>query len=571
MRLLDALKPAASLLLSLSRDLFARSPVILLSTVGAGVIAQLARMLAFLLPLKIVLLASSNTVPSYMRRVPGGEQLSLESWISLLVLVSVICYIASVSLEGVISKLQSGLSIKIVNTAPAHVENRDKSVPYILRQVHVALVALSFLIIATVAVSTVMAMVAGVMVVTVCLMLALSVICYEQFSGFRQALNANPKQFVAHISSAVFLIGFSAVLFGVLVGPGVPAIKALMALILLRICTNMLQALWSSGKALYDRESEASQLFLGKKISHTTSSRDQYEKWLASSEGDAQFIVDCMGELAPPGGVRTWAWLGNSGRVSRTIVLIDQESRWSYAIRSVTGARLSGVSRYRTVERDLVAHELVPPPVGVGQVGRFHSLVFDIREYGSSVASPELQSEWAARLWSVMPDADITGSDVKTRGKWHETLSSTVLTTISVGIATESGRLVLRELASRWSVIVALLDTLPVCYAVPASSELLVSCRRTGRLANLAWEDWMLLPVGVVLSATRPKFDMALTWESAAASRPLLSDVSMEMRKLAALSGRFVAYHRRGDYAELPALAAEMLSLLDSSITDSGY
>ncbi|QKK02413.1 MAG: hypothetical protein HND55_06980 [Pseudomonadota bacterium] len=297
------------------RNLGRASPASLVIVVSALGLARILSLLAFFLPLKVILLAGSDGVPSYSRLLISPETKSV--WILGLAVLSVVAYGLTLWLDSIANRLASAASGQVVaNANEIGVTERDRQYVthfyYRMAEVGSGLVFFA----------------ASMMVVgTINLFLLLAIVLYMAGCGMLTAAAVGPsgrrlapavtryvldktEDYVRLVASLAFLLGFGVILMPFLLGNGPNILLAILAVLILRQAFNALtEALIWFRRLWLDRDRSNPLVFRSRVQGDAASTTDQVFRQRFALDRRNRLVADRLAMSGCPTNALTVSWM----------------------------------------------------------------------------------------------------------------------------------------------------------------------------------------------------------------------------------------------------------------------
>ena len=235
-------------------------PALSLVVVVISVTAKITNMIAFLLPLKVILLAGSDGVPRYFRFFVDPEQ-KLQ-WIVILSLVAIVAYIVTLILESLDRRFcENGAEAMVSYSNQMAVMANQAGMSFKVFSGFTGLAAdISFIFAGMVLVGLLLPTVAQVFLSLALAFYLLSAILLRDAGGQAGAfiprtavqkwIGKKDKQYVSILTSVTFLSSFLVILYPYVVGEGPNIIISLIAFIVLRKVIGSISGLIGSAVKL---------------------------------------------------------------------------------------------------------------------------------------------------------------------------------------------------------------------------------------------------------------------------------------------------------------------------------
>lgn len=232
--------------------LFQLIPGLAATVIYTALVSRITRMLAFLLPLKVILLAGSNGVPGYFHPFVGPDQKDLA--VAILATLSIACYFANLICDTLTRKVseRGGDKLMAVSASMSVISNQRAEVSgYFGRFTNVAALAL-FAVISIALLLWVHPLLASVLLAFIAVSLLFTALVVRRSADHTRGKLAtyvadNTGSYVGILSSMAFLIGFLAILYPLLSKQHANMLYSIIAVFVMR---QMLSAVSKVAKEL---------------------------------------------------------------------------------------------------------------------------------------------------------------------------------------------------------------------------------------------------------------------------------------------------------------------------------
>lgn len=569
--MLGGLQPAARWLLSLSRRLIRVVPGFTLYSVAATLVSQLALLLAFVLPLKVILLLGSEGIPRYFPE--QFKAFDRQTLILALSGLAMLLFLMHLLAERFISACVAVGSRRLLSRSSKMVlfESQDDMAAKAYQRFSRSLASLVFLgfftplllwlnpFLATAFFAYMLIAMAG------CVLLALL------SPAFHKRWMEKGSQIATLLSGVGFLLCFGYIVAEFLWFEAPSVLVAVVCLLLLRQLFRHSVNFVNDSLALIDKRRQLSALFFhGQRlIEPPRHGFDGVWALIEPATRDGwllQALVDTTGRSLVIKHVR-WLQLGVPDVIAFRVVACDGGREDCFLVKAYESNRSAMAKHEATL---LVAQKGLPTLelLGVTDVeGRFHCHVFDLDN-----ARQALGKNWPVRsevarssLLACTPDKELTARFRRSKPCLAQRMERDVLRRMRCLLESPAHLEALGLFEEEFDSIQQLIGGLPMVYVNPDIRRGLVMSDDSGRVLVCHWSRWSLEPIGSGWPIDERA--IALLKEAhavAAAQRPDMTGVAVLHLELVALLFAFEKSCKQQDYYG----AAELLSRVNSTYAD---
>lgn len=532
--------------------------------------SQIASILAFLLPLKVIILLGSERVPSYFPLV------FLEYEKSFLIVglgaAALFFFILHLLLEWLITRLAIIGALRLI----AHsrkltlFESQEQLLAKAYQRFAGAIASAVFIGLALLALSWVYPLQA-IVVVSYCAVVLLSLVIIQRLFGvWRDEHAGDFVRLVGLLASVGFFVTFATIIFDVLMGSQVSLLWAIIALLLVRQLFRRLASLVGEVSTLYSQRLQLNalifheHLYAGKPIAE-----DSKGAW-ALAEPDICFnwlnplLEREAGPLAVLPEIR-WVQSGISD-VLTGIVHINSEPKRTYLVKLFAKNR-GALSRHEASLLTIMRHAKEPLPrlCLVEQVESFSCHLFEWPMVGK--LEPRLVKREAfrvsARLFGIHPLPSLVALYTRSRPMLWQRLDDMQLTRLRLFAQGRDVEL-LGLFASALPSIKKRLEAMPLAIVTPELSADALWVDSQNGIWSSHWGRWTLEPVGAgwpVNEKTMPLLPQAFL--QAQKERSDLRALTSKHVELAALTFAFDKACQRQAYCTARDLIRAILEVCE--------
>lgn len=483
--------------------------------IGSG---RITNILAFFLPLKVILLAGSEGVPRYFQAFIEVDQKM--HWVIWLTVAAFVSFIVTQVLERIASRMASvaGAEVAAAASELSVVSNQDaQAQAYFGRICSVA----AYLLFMVVGFAVGMALNAPVFLIVVT-MLALLFVCLcwifytEGTDGWggrvRKFSEENPRDITRIISSAGFLVGFLVILHPFVLGEGQNILIAILSVVLLRQTLNVLPSIVSEAVSLSTSRHKVDALvfpqvhFQAPERKERRSVRDVFDK--PNRETDIRRLLVASG-FDVKGVEVIWADCAIRGLITfRACAERAQSENRQYFQLQVFP---QPVAKRLEDEQFLFSHVSrqalnAPEVVGMFSKAGFECQLTEFGEGGSIRTAdwPVFQQTLLRQHWSCVPPDNLVRAFASSRGFLGARLSGDLVARLEVAADSEADVDALATFESRLPEIQRLVNRMPVYVHNTHLNRGNLAQKPDGEVLVMSWSAWTLEPIGAVLPRRAP-------------------------------------------------------------------
>lgn len=542
-------------LLSLGRRFLRVVPFLTLYSVAATLLSQLTLLLAFVLPLKVILLLGSDGIPRYFPE--QFKEFDRQSLILALSALAIVLYVVHLVAERVISICVANGSQKLLVRSRKMVlfENQDEMAAKSYQRFSRGLASVVFIVAFVPLLVWLNLYLAGIFVSYAVLAVAVCLVLARFNKGFESLWLSGRNRVPALLGSVGFLLCFAFMVaeFLWLVAPSV--LVAVVCLLLLRQLFKHLVSIVNDVVALVEKRRQLSALFFhGQRLLEAPrhGSDGLWSKVEPSIRDEwlGQALVDATGHRFVISAVR-WLQLGVADVIAYRVVAAYGEKEQCFLVKLYEHNR-SAMAKH---EASLLAEQNGLPSlqlIGVTDVAsRYHCHVFALDS-----ARQALGKKWPVRcevarttLLACQPNEDLTAMFRRSKPCLAQRMERDVLRRMRCLLSDASHLKALDTYEINFDAIRALLSSLPLAYVNPDIRRGLVMLDDFNQVLVCHWARWSLEPVG----CGWPVDDRAMgllkeAWTLATSQRTDMAGVTLQQLKLSALLYAFEKCYKQQDY-----------------------
>ena len=518
MNLLSEMRALTVWLVSALVTLSRARPVATWTVVSMVGLGRITNILAFFLPLKVILLAGSDGVPRYFQAFIDPEQKT--TWIIWLTVAAFVSFIVTLVLERSASRTASvaGAEVAAAASELSIVNNQDAQAQAYFGRIGGVAAYLLFMVVGFL----------GGLLLNPPVFLAVAGLLGLQFlfswwvlrpAGARgwvhrvQAFaDENPRDFTKILSSTGFLIGFLVILYPFVLGDGQNILIAILSVVLLRQTLNVLPSTVGDSVSLVRSRHKVDALvfpqvhFQAPERKDRRAVRDAFRK--CDREADVRGLLTSNG-LEVQGVEVTWADCAIRGLITFTAhaELSDSESTRYFQLQVFAPQVVSRLEDEQFLFRHLPRQALNAPDV----VGSFSKSSFacQLMEFGdgrgiTAADWPAAQEVLLLSHWSCVPPDGLLQAFASSRGFLAKRLNGDVVARMEVAADSAADVDALATFESRLPEIQGLLNQMPVYVQNSYLNRGNLARQSNGELLVMSWSAWTLEPIGAVLPRRAP-------------------------------------------------------------------
>lgn len=528
-------------------------------------VSQIALLLAFFLPLKVVILLGSSTTPRYF----PDMFLAMERQTLIIVLSSaaVVCYVIYLLAESLIRSV-SGFGA-------SQLQRRSEKMALFENQADVAVTAYQrytqalasgvFIILALIILSNYYPALALLTLGYSAFAFVLFVILFNISTHVQELLYTKINPLMQITGGIGFLLGFAYLVADSLLWTPPGLIVAIISLLLVRQALNRGAALISDVSGLFRQRLKLNALFLHGHVLEHASTRQDTDYWtlLDKKRRDQWLSVLLDKHCGETVKVDESAWT-QSGVANITALAVN--SRYFVKIFN-TGRRTQAIHE-ATLLTEIEGGKLPALPLlGVDRIAGFNCHVFDDYNGNSKSLLRIIKSEVRAilgMLWGIEPPASLVDRYQRSRLMLVQRLTDDMLIRLRWVVVKNEHQAQATDMSDRLDEIKAILSSLPLCIHNPDVRVDTIAVRKDGASVVTHWGRWSLEPLGAGWP-TREADLRAIPrmLATAAETRPSLRQVSPAHVRLAALMFSFDALYQAQSYHAALDLMPGILACLE--------
>ncbi|MCE9662537.1 hypothetical protein LY622_03700 [Halomonas sp. M5N1S17] len=556
------------------KKFFKLVPLPTMIVVVLTLVSQFSRMLAFFLPLKVIILIGSTGIPRYFP--DSWAAFDRDVLVVTLSLATVFFYAVSLLSEKLLSYTAEKGAAGVVQGTNKLVlfTNQDE----VASQAYQKLAAGLATGVLTIVIALLFAFIYPTFLFAA-LIYVLSASAFVSLMG-RNAESRNELQLKAATLSGLlsgigFMFLFAFMVVDFLLWEGVGFIVAIISLLLSRQLLTRLDgvikdAIWLSGKRLQVNAIFFTGHRLEKMPEHSRNKK--FWNFLSLSEGSesllpvlSQIKGEELGEDAQI--ACRWTQSGLVDVLAFEVELKEPEGVIERYLLKVFGKRQRKAAMSEADILSSATGHLLPVPelVYIGQIEGFDVHLFRLPEWCAPgrCAATKVQIEWLAKYWQVEPDRTLANRYQRSHPLLQHRLGVKMLERLAAVAGDSDDKTSIAQTKDRFEDILEELNLLPLALINPGVPKDLSFVSETGELLQTHVGNWSLEPIGVGLpcaDAWLPNLKDML--EEAGEKRDSLLSIPPERAHLCACCSAFEQHFNKQRYADAISLLPVILGCL---------
>lgn len=548
-------------------------PVHLLVTTVFTLLSQITLLLAFLLPIKILILLGSEGIPRYF-----PDALSLlprDQLIASLTATAILAYLLHVLFDRWTLRLAEGGTRRILDRSRKLeiFENQEGRARRAYSQFTQGFAALVFLTAVLVGLVLFYPAIAAVLLVGVLLSVVACAVTYLVSVPFRQSAFA---RIIAHTSTTadlLFLLVFLFIVVDYLYGQPPSLLVGLISLILVRQWTQRLTGLISHGLGLIERRLEIASLFFHAQVAEQSPTAEQPALWQAIREQrQAPAFAEVLKAIElDEAEVRESRWLqtgfpgiapfilrigSGSGMPARSLLVkMFAKQRQTYASSELSLLTMSNADQLPA-----------PALLDVTTVHGLSTHLYSVSNLEAFEPSKRLEAiaRFRCALSSVtVPDEFLDRYHRSHPGPWIR-LESALLDRLEIVASTDAQRSSLANLRAALPRIQSFLKSMPSSIVNIETTRQNVLEGEAGQPLSIHWGRWSIEPIGANWLMTELTSEqMPELLEQMVCSRPNLRDLPLSHMRFAAMTWDWERFYKKELFADCIDSVDELLEGFD--------
>lgn len=513
-------------------------------------VARITRLLAFLLPLKVILLAGSNGIPHYFHPFLANDQKQLG--IIILSVASIGFYGLTLFLEGHTKRLadRAGADLMSAASVMSLVDNQRAEMQGNYAR-FMQIVSAGFFLLAGM---FVLAVADPVLTAYLCCLglffyaltaWALRGVTPLKSNRLADFIEGDLGSYLGVLSSVAFLSGFLVILRSFLQEGGANVLVAIICFMLLRQMTSAMTGAVRDVVALAQKRQLIDALVFPNRQFHQPEHDDQRTlRQLFGREERERLIADALAPVRQADETLRVGWIDTAvrGMAEFSIVLEGSDGQERHFRMRAFSPRLRRMLEnedllFRHIDREAV---WAAPIVARFMHGEHECIVYDagtaVAPKGAALA--QAHQDFIANLWSVSLPASLVRIYSATHKPLNKRLTHDLIARMEIAVDTDRDAELLDRFRSALPQIRKLIAQMPLCLIHPAFTPGEIALRADGSVVVFGgWGQWSLLPMGAGLPpslVTDEKFEALLA--EARRRAPDMAAKHVERRQLTVVS-----------------------------------
>lgn len=530
--------------LSIGRRMVAIAAPQVAIVVVATIISQLAKVFAFLLPLKIILLIGSPGVPRYF---PAAFQsMDPETLVIGLGLAALGFYGTYMIAEKTVAHFtERSAELVLANAAKlALFPQQAQMVGSACRRLAESIAAVIFASLAITLLAVVFPAIAAIIVGWLLTALLAAALLSSWNPDFRAWLEVNGYKAVEMVSTTGFFIVTASIIGLYLAGTQFTVLFAIIAVLLSRQLLQRLGTVFTNALGLYPRRTLINSLFLRGHSWSSNAIGPKNSVWdlleAPAQEWLPQLLEDITGEEAPPARITRWHETG-AFDVPTFEIATEGESPACYLVKIFDRRQNLSAMQEVALLGSMPAGRL-PAPVFLGSsevgVAEHSALLFEMPR-GRQLSPVEFgraKRDLVVDCWRCAPPADLVHRFRRTHQLLGQRLAGITLDRMTLAARAQQEESDITRFRDVLPALCSALEEMPLVIIVPDLRAETVFRLETGSDVIVSWGRWRLEPVGAGWAFDEDSLADLPAWlKKAGASRRDLAKVAPEKAQLAAL------------------------------------
>lgn len=554
---------ASAWFLSLGNKFFRVAPLLTGAAVGLTIASQLLLLIGFLLPLKVVLLLGSETIPHYFPSFMAA--FGRERLIILLSVASVLFYFGHLACDSLVTRFSDqGAELLVQRSRKMTIfERQDEIASKGYLRFSQAFAGICFTAVCLFGLLFFYAKLALLIVSYFVIFLFLSIVLCMLNSSFRDSLADGLGSLPKFMGSLGFLITFSFIVIDYLYFEPAGVLVSVVVLILSRQLFNKAANVLKDVAELFQQQGMLRALYF-----HAHSFRPEKKEsdfsGLIKSVARDKWIQESLAAVMDTKGISfssRWVFLGTpellsfvadvvalDGAEKQILLKIFDPKRRSQAVHEATLlAQQSGLR--------------APPLLGVTTVAGMSCHLFDITNY--KIVVPDATSPWQVKVdeyralaLALTPVPALVSSYLRSRPHLAGRMDAQSVDYLLCLYEGQCDLAPLMNFKACLSDITRIINNSPLAIQLPDIRPSMLWLDPEGRPCLLHWGRWELEPIGYKWPQDTLESSLALLKQA----RPELAGLSIHQVRLAAFCTGYEDSYRKGRYDKAYRLVSSILS-----------
>lgn len=477
-------------------------------TIACNTIVRITRMLTFLLPLKVILLAGSNGVPRAFRPFLAADQ--RQEGIIILTLVAILSYIITLVLENRAKQLSEQGSQQLLADSSVMWVVADQTVQatrFFSRFLQICS-GMLFSITALVVMAVLNAPLTGFFIALInCLFLMTAWLMESNVdsepSRLQQKISQDTNAYLNFLSSIVFLTSFLIIIYPFIAGEGSNVLVALVSFILVRQILSTLVDSVKNILALFSQRHMVDTLLFSEHSMIPVEGRgERTMRNLFATRVREERLAEELADLTKPGDKMSVDLLDSPVRhaLEFTITLKNETTTSRILRQRVFPPQIQDRLRnedllFEHVDRDVIW----APPIVRRYFHGEHECVITEGGLGESPLPqswPQIRLSFLINVWALEPPTALASIYTTSHNYLHQRLTDELISRLEFALNSDSGVEILPRFCHQLPEIRLRIAKLPLCLVNRDQSRERILSKADGGFYQQDWCDWSLEPAG---------------------------------------------------------------------------
>lgn len=555
--------------ISIAKKITRVAPMQIFMVVVGTLVSQLSLMLAFFLPLKIIILIGSDRVPSYFPAAFVGMQ---RETLVVGLSIAALAFYALHLLAGQLATVGSERAATRVLGRAGKLNlfnNQDNMARGACRKFARAIAAAIFVCAALLIIGLIHPSIA-VLLVGWCVVSFLAVTVAGALSrDFRTWIDDHASPLIGALAASGFFAVTALIVIEFLLGSRINILAAFICLLLSRQLLQRLAATLREAKVLHSQKMQINALFFHGHtfVAGLLKEKDgvwsllgekRLRKWLPAT------IAEITGQDIQSATITQWRQTGVFDVIAFDVRTTGPHGgEGGYLFKIVGRKRRLHALHEADLLADGASHALPAPRLlGVSALGQHMVHVFE--KIDGVPTEPRSGTRAALKeCWLNPPSRELTLRFRRTHQLLGQRMTTLAVDRLEHAAVTPRDQLLVRKFIRQSQALARVLNQMPLAvYNPDMGRSTLVECR-DGSILVTHWGRWSLEPVGAGWSVGKPMLEMLGSWlEAERKNDPRLASLTVEQVQLAALAFAFERFCLRQRYTFAIRLLPPLLARL---------
>lgn len=557
---------------ALARKFMGVAPVETLVVVVATLVAQVAILLAFFMPLKVIILLGSSGTPRYFP--PVLAEMERDALILLLSGAAVGCYFLYLLSESLIARISDRGAERLLASSQKMIlfDNQSDVAATAYKRYAQALAGSVFVILALIILGVFYPALAFLAVGYSIAVFLLFLLLYRFNNGFQDFLAGNYVALMGAASAVGFLLAFSYLVADFLLWSPPGLILAIISLLLVRQAFIRTSGLIADLTELYRQKQKLDALFFYKHTLKIAGGRRDTGYWaLLRNDTRNEWLADVLSEVTGSDVEVAHSRWTQTGIANVAAFVVDHR----YYVKLFNSSRRAMAIHEATFLTETASLPMpVLPLLGIESIEGFNCHIFDNIRPTDRPSPKQIQSrirELRERLWSIEPPASLADRYGRSRPMLTQRLSIDMADRLRNVIGGGEENVLLGNFHDSFEHIMNILSALPLCIHNPDIRSDTIVQSENGDQAIVHWGRWSIEPIGAGWGAKEGEQELLSgTLASAAQKRRALASISTDHVYLSSLMFAFDGFYHAQNYQAaielIPGIMARIQDRMDGAV-----